>query len=61
MKTAAIQEEMRSSASISDSHLTAGWNHLWGFKKCWLLPPLPRDVDLPVMRLQHWDFKELPW
>ena len=34
MKTAAIQEEMRSSASISDSHLTAGWNHLWGFKKC---------------------------
>ena len=41
MKAAAIRGEMRSFVSISDSHLTAGWNHLWGFKKCCLLPLLP--------------------
>ena len=62
MKAAAIWEEMRSIASNCGPHLAAGWNHLWGFvnKKCWLLPPLPRGSDLTEMRLQPWDFTELP-
>ena len=32
MKAAGIWEEMRYFASNHGSHLTAGWNHLWGFK-----------------------------
>ena len=34
MTEAETYEEMRSVASKSGSHLAAGWNHLWGLKKC---------------------------
>jgi len=61
MKAAAIWEEMRSFASDKGSQLAAGWNHLRGFKKCWLLPPLLWDSDLSEMRIQHWYLTELSW
>ena len=59
MKAAAIWEDMRSFASNNGSHLAAGWNYLWGFKKCWRLLPLPRDSDLTEMRSSALGFQRV--